>query len=249
MGDDVRPGFWKRLFGSRVRPGASAPTSAQPEKRAISRVSNVKPSVTTIPPKAPSLRESLQLPPEFDRHMSYRDMFRTLPPDRLRAMCDALPVEHLDLNRPGRPGTAVEMGAAITQIFAVSIYMATKEVPAEYGDLLFPRLVAKICEYNGTDLHLELCDLVRDFAIHLASVERNREALAVLNVLRGSLFWHTFSQGNLLIYGCLHNISRETNARPDIVAALAAAKQIPVGQMAGPIADSIKDLEQKMAAL
>jgi hypothetical protein len=249
MRSEARPGFWKRLFGGKSVPGASAAKSAQQQRPVTSRASTVKSPVTTVSPKAPSLRESLQLPPEFDRHMSYRDMFRTLPPERLRAMCNALPVEYLDLNRPGRPGIAVEMGRAITQVFAVSIYMATKEVPAEYGDLLFPRLVAKICEYSGADLHLELCDLVRDFAIHLASVDRNREALDVLNVLRGSLFWHTFSQGDLLIYGCLHNIAQETNARSDIVAALSAAKRIPASQLDGTISHMIQNMENKLAAL
>ena len=116
---------------------------------------------------------TLELPAEFDGKMSYRDMFRSLPAERARAICRSLPVEALNLNRPG---ISREMGRAITQVFAVSTYMETKEVPSEFGDIVFPRLVGKIEEYTGSDLHLQLCDLVRDFAIHLAAGGREREA-------------------------------------------------------------------------
>jgi len=163
-------------------------------------------------------------------------------------MCRALPVELLDLNRPGRPGIAREMGRAITQIFAVSIYMATKEVPSEFGDIVFPRLISKIEEYNGPELHLELCDLVRDFGIYLGAGGRHRDSLRVLRVLKSSLFWHTFSQGNLLIFTELHNIAIETNTRQDYLAAIAAAEQVPASQTEQ-VRDAIEDLKKRMQAL
>jgi hypothetical protein len=231
--------FLKRFFGGSSKPTPAAPVTPQPSSLATK----------TAHPSAPPSARNLELPPEFDGKLSYREMFQTLPPERLRAMCRALPVEQLDLNRPGRPGIAREMGRAITQVFAVSIYMATKNVPAEFGDVVVPRLVSQITKYEGTDLHLELCDLVRDFAINLGAVGRHREAVRVLNVLKGSLFWHTFSQGELCLFTNLHNIAIETNGRTDFITALEAAKQIPASQMDQMMGDSIRNLKQKLAAL
>ena len=161
-------------------------------------------------------------------------------------MCRALPVERLNLNRPG---ISSEMGRAVTQIFAVSTYMATKEVPPEFGDILFPRLVGQISKYNGADLHLELCDLVRDFAIQLAAGGRHREATRVLTVLKDSLFWRAWPQADICLFASLNNIALETNLRPDFMAALEAAQQIPASQMheiGGD--DAIKSLKQEMEA-
>jgi hypothetical protein len=239
--------FLKRLFGGSTTQNPASQTQKPRELAVTPTPPPPKPvpvKSATMPPSAASLK----LPPEFDGKMSYRDMFRNLPPERLRAMCSALPVEQLDLNRPGRPPLAREMGAAITQIFAVSIYMATKEVPSEFGDILFPRLIGKIEEYNGPELHLELCDLVRDFAIHLAAGGRHRDALRVLRVLKSSLAWHTFSQGNLLIYTALHNIAIKTNTRQDCLAAIAAAEQVPASQ-AEQVRGALEDLKNKMQAL
>ena len=214
--------FWKKLFS-----GGSKPT--------------LSPA-----PKASQSAGSLELPPEFDGKMSYRDMFRTRTPEQLHAMCRALPVERLNLNRPG---ISSEMGRAVTQIFAVSTYMATKEVPPEFGDILFPRLVGQISKYNGADLHLELCDLVRDFAIQLAAGGRHREATRVLTVLKDSLFWRAWPQADICLFASLNNIALETNLRPDFMAALEAAQQIPASQMheiGGD--DAIKSLKQEMEA-
>ena len=230
--------FWKKLFGGDSKPTPVAPVA--PQQRSLA------PKATA--PSAPASARSLVLPPDFDGDMSYRDMFRTRTPEQLRVMCRALPVEQLDLNRPGRPPNAREMGRAITQVFAVSIYMATKDVPAEFGDIVFPRLVGQIAKYNGADLHLELCDLVRDFATHLAGVERNQEAVRVLRVLKQSLFWHTFSQGEMCLFGCLHNIAQKTNQRTDLKAALEAAKDVPANQL-NQFPGLVKNLEQKIAAL
>ncbi len=239
--------FFKKLFSGSKEQSSSNQTEALRDTAATptpppSKYVPAKPA--SVPPSA----GSLELPPEFDGKMSYRDMFKNLQPARLRAMCSALPVEQLDLNRPGRPPLAREMGRAISQIFAVSIYMATKDVPSEFGDIVFPRLISKIEEYNGPELHLELCDLVRDFGIHLASVERHRDALRVLRVLKSSLFWRTFSQGDLLIYMALHNIAIETNTRQDYLAAIAAAAQVPASQ-AEQVRDASENLKKRMQAL
>ena len=191
---------------------------------------------------------SLELPPQFDGKSSYRDMFRTQTPEQLRAMCDALPVEQLDLNRPGRPPTAREMGSAITQVFAVATYMATKEVPTEYGDRLFPRLVTKIAQYNSSDLHLELCDLVRDFAIHLEAGGRHKQAIQVMRALRGSLFWLAWSQADVCLFAALNNLALETKQKSDFQAALDFAQDLPPSQ-AQQFSAAINNLKQKMQPL
>jgi hypothetical protein len=223
--------IWKKLFGGRKTPSPSTLTQAAP--------------AATAAPPAP---DGLKLPPEFDGKMSYRQMFQTLPPERLRTMCRALPVEQLDLYRPGRPPFAREMGRAITQVFAVSIYMATKEVPTEFGDIVLPRLVRKISEYDGSDLHLELCDLVRDFAIELVSGGRYREAARVMRVLKRSLFWNAWPQGDICLFASLNNIALDTKLPSDFEAAFEAAKRVPASQMQQ-IDPAIKNLKQKMEEL
>lgn len=234
--------FWKDLFGGSSKPISVVPAPSQPSSPvSVANVAN--------PISSPPSARDLELPAEFDGRMSYRAMFQTLPPERLRAMCRALPIEQLDLNRPGRPPIAREMGAAISQVFGVSIYMATKEVPSEYGDIVFPRLVSQIAKYKGSELHLELCDLVRDFAIYLASAGRHQEAVRVLYVLKDSLFWHTFSQGQLLLFGSLNNIAVRTNERADFIAALGAAKQIPPNQVDAMVDGVITTLKKKLDAL
>jgi ankyrin repeat protein len=230
--------FMKRLFGGDSKPTPIAPVTPQPSSLATKATH----------PSAPPSAKSLELPPEFDGKMSYRDMFQTLPPEQLRAMCRALPVEQLDLNRAGHPGFAVEMGRAITQVFAVSIYMATKEVPSEFGDIVFPRLINKIEEYDGSDLHLELCDLVRDFAINLSAGGRVREAFRVLRVLKESLFWRVWPQADICMFIVLQKIAIQTNSRQDYMVALAAAERIPAGQRDQMVREAIKNLEQKMDA-
>jgi hypothetical protein len=231
--------FWKGLFG-----GQSMPLSV------VSDPSHSSPPIAVVnTPSIPPSAKNLELPPEFDGKMSYRAMFQTLSPERLRAMCRALPIEQLDLNRPGRPPFAREMGRAISQIFGVSIYMATEEVPPKYGDIVFPRLISQIAKYKGSELHLELCDLIRDFAIQLSSVKRHKEAVRVLYVLEDSLFWHTFSQGKLCIFSNLNNIAVKTNERADFIAALGAAKQIPPNQMDSMMDEAITNLKKKLDAL
>ena len=227
--------FLKRLFGGSET--AAAPTPSLP-KQVSARLAS-----------APQFARSLELPPEFDEKMSYRDMFRTLPPERLQAMCRALPVEQLDLNRPGRPPNARQMGRAITQVFAVSIYMATKEVPSEFGDIVFPRLVSQISKYKGADLHLELCDLVRDFAIHLTSAGRFKDAVRVLSVLKGSLFWHAWPRGDACLFVALSNIAVETKLRSDYQAALKVAEKIPASQVDDVLREGIRNFKQGMDAL
>lgn len=155
---------------------------------------------------------SLALPSEFDGTMSYRDMFQKRTPEQLRTICRDLPIEALNLTRPG---ISQEMGRAITQVFAVSIFMATKEVPPEFGDIVFPRLVQKICEYDGTELHVELCNLVRDFAIYLEAGGRHQEAASVMRVLKRSLFWHVWPQGDMCLFASLTNIALKSNSRSD----------------------------------
>ena len=231
--------FWKDLFGGSSKTISVVPVTSQ-SSAPVSVVSPI-----SSPPSA----RNLELPPEFDGKMSYRAMFQTLPPERLQAMCRALPVEQLDLNRPGRPPIAREMGRAISQIFGVSTYMATKEVPSEYGDIVFPRLVGQIAKYKGSDLHLELCDLVRDFAIQLASAGRHQEAVRILYVLKDSLFWHTFSQGQLCLFLNLNNIAVKTNERADFIAALSTAKHIPPNQVDSMVEKAITNLKQKLDAL
>jgi len=176
-------------------------------------------------------------------------MFRTRTPEQLRVMCRALPIEQLDLTRPGRPPTAREMGAAITQVFGISTYMATKEAPAEFGDSVFPRLVGKISEYDGSDLHLELCDLVRGFAIQLAAGGRYKEAASVMRVLKRSLFWRAWPQADICLFASLNDIALDTKLPSDFKAAFEAAEQVPVDQleMIGG-ADVVKNLKQKMEA-
>jgi hypothetical protein len=231
--------FWNRLFVGKSKSTSVIQAGSQPISTIIT---------TPTPPTSPTA-QSLELPHEFDGSMSYREMFQKLPPERLRAICRALPVEQLDLNRPGRPPLAREMGKAISQIFGISIYMATKEVPSEYGDLVFPRLVAQIVKFKGSDLHLELCDLVRDFAIYLSSAGRNRDAVRVLYVLKDSLFWHMFPQGQICLFTNLHNIAIDSNERADFVAALAAAKKIPASQLDPMMEQAIASLQKKIDAL
>lgn len=239
--------FFNKLFSGSNKQRPSIQTEASRPDDSTPPPSPSK-SVPAKPASVPPAAGSLELPSQFDAEMSYRDMFNNLQPERLRTMCNALPVEQLDLNRPGRPPLAREMGRAISQIFGVSKYMATKEVPSEFGDIVFPRLIAKIEEYSGPELHLELCDLVRDFAIQLASVERYQDALRVLRVLKNSAFWFTFSQGNLLIYMSLHNIAIKNNTRQDYLAAIAAADQVPANQ-SGPVRAAIADLKKRMQSL
>jgi hypothetical protein len=193
--------FLRKLFGG----------SSEPAMRSSTPPPSGKPQQNSFATKEPPSAKDLELPHEFDGEMSYREMFQTLPAEQLRRMCNALPVEKLDLNRPGRPPTAREMGSAITQVFAVSIYVATKHVPAEFGDIVFPRLVNQITKYKGSELHLELCDLVRDFAVNLGAVGRHREAVRVINVLKGSQFWHTLPQGELDLFSDLQNIAVNVN--------------------------------------
>jgi len=233
--------FWKKLFGG-SKPTPGAPVTPQPRQAPSTA------SVTSQPAKQTPSGGGLQLPAEFDGKTSYRDMFATLPPERLRAMCRALPIEQLDLERPGRPPIAHEMGRAITQVFAISIYMATKAVPAEFGDIVFPRLVAKIGTYNGAALHLELCDLVRDLAIQLAAGDRDQEAVRVLRVLKGSLFWRAWPQGDLCLFASLNNIAISTKSSSDFKAALEAAQHIPASQL-NQIGgnEAIERLKEKMA--
>ena len=141
------------------------------------------------------------------------------------------------------------MGAAITQVFAVSIYMATEEVPREFGDIVFPRLVRQITKYEGADLHIELCDLVRDFAIHLTSSKRYKDAARVLNILKGSLFWVAFPQGNACLFVAMSNIAIESRLRSDYEAALKVAEQIPASQVDEVLREGIKSFKQKFGAL
>jgi hypothetical protein len=228
--------FWRKVFGGGSKQTPAAPVMPQPRPLA--------PKATASP--TPGSAGSLELPPEFDGKTSYRDMFRTRTPEQLHSMCRALPVEQLNLSRPG---ISREMGRAITQVFAVSIYMATKEVPSEYGDILFSRLVAQIGKYKGADLHLELCDLVRDFAVQLGAGGRYREAVRVLNVLRGSLFWRAWPQADVCLFASLNNIAIETNSHSDFMAALTAAERVPASQLdeiGG--AEAIRKLKQRMEA-
>jgi hypothetical protein len=228
-------GFWSKVFGK------DDPRQTKKTTSASRKISAPAQSQT------PRSTDSLDLPPEFDGKTSYRDMFKTRTPDRLRAMCHDLPIEALNLNRPG---SSREMGRAITQVFAVSIYMATNEVPPEYGDIAFPRLVNQIAKYKGADLHLELCDLVRDFGIHLTSAGRYREAVRVLRVLKDSLFWRAWPQGDACLFVALSNIANETNLRSDFAAALEAAEHIPQSQKQdAPMNEGINRLKQKMEAL
>jgi hypothetical protein len=113
---------------------------------------------------------------------------------------------------------------------------------------VFPRLIAKIEEYNGTDLHLQLCDLVRDFAINLVAGDRPREAVRVMRVLKGSLFWRTWSQGDLCMAGALNNIALETNTRQDYLAALAAWEQVP-GSQVDQVRALVDNLKAKLQTL
>lgn len=195
--------------------------------------------------QAAILRDKLDLPPEFDSKMSYREMFQSLSRDRLLEMCAELPVEALDLDNPGRAPTARKMGRAITQVFAVGTYMATKDVPREYGDILFPRMVSKIQSYNGPTLHLELCDLIRDFAIHLGTSGRHADAVRVMRTLKASLFWKTWQQGNFCLFASLNNIAQETKLAVDFEAALVAAQGLPTDQFQQ-VEAVVKKLQQDM---
>jgi hypothetical protein len=230
--------FWKKLFGAK---------ESEPAKSSAKEA--------TQPPPARAARPlaggGLDLPPEFDGKMSYRDMFQTLPPEQLRVMCRALPVELLDLENPGRPAIAIQMGRAISQIFGIATYMATKHVPAEFGDIVLPRLIDKICKYDGSDLHIELCDLVRDFAIHLAGGGRYKEAVRVARVLKNSFFWHVWSQSDAFLFFSLQKIALQTNLRSDFEAALEAAQHVPASekQKIEGFDDVISNLKQKMEKL
>lgn len=207
--------FWSRLFGKKPQENdAVKPSLPQPEPQPKANVA--KPVV-----------DRMKLPPEFEGNRSYRDMFQIEAPDRLHAMCRELPIETLDLENPG---ASLAMGRAITQVFAVANYMATKAVPPEYGDAMFPRLIAKVTAYEGSALHLELCDLVRDFAVHLGSSGRHAQAVKVLRTLKASLFWRTWSQGNFCLFASLNNIAQETKQRIDFEAALSAAQDLPADQ-------------------
>ena len=214
--------FWKKLFS-----GGSKPT--------------LSPA-----PKASQSAGSLELPPEFDGKMSYRDMFRTRTPEQLHAMCRALPVERLNLNRPG---ISSEMGRAVTQIFAVSTYMATKEVPPEFGDILFPRLVGQISKYNGADLHLEIVRFSQRFRHPTSGRRATQGSYSCINCPEGFTFLACLASADICLFASLNNIALETNLRPDFMAALEAAQQIPASQMheiGGD--DAIKSLKQEMEA-
>jgi hypothetical protein len=197
----------------------------------------------TVKASRPPSGDNLELPSEFDGKMSYRDMFQTRTPEQLRTMCRALPIEALNLKRPG---ISAKMGRAITQVFAVSIYMATKEVPTEFGDIVFPRLVGKISDYDGSELHLELCDLVRDFAIYLEAGGRHQLAARVMNILKSSLFWHAWPQSDVCLFAALNNIALDTHLKQDYLVALKAAEQIPVSQVDNIVREAINNLRQKM---
>lgn len=178
-------------------------------------------------PSAKRNLNSLQLPIEFEGDRSYRNMFEVESHQRLHSMCQEMPIEALNLENPG---SSRAMGSAITQVFALSGYMATKAVPPEFGDAMFPRLVAKITSYRGSDLHLDLCDLVRDFAIDLASSGRNSDAVKVMQTLRTSPFWSTWSDGNFYLFASLNNIAHATKRRSDFEAALKASNDLSNSQ-------------------
>ena len=69
-----------------------------------------------------------------------------------------------------------------------------------------------------------------------------------MRILKGSPFWHTFRDGNLLTFTTLNNIAIQSNARDDYTAAIAASEKLPASQ-AEQVGTAIEKLRQKMEAL
>lgn len=209
-----RPGVAsiKVLFGNASVPKKTQVKTKNPKKKtSTSAHSSTSPPSSGDAPEAlqhNSSNTGLQLPEGFDGRTSYREMFQNWSHSRLIAMCRDLPVEGINLLNP----EGEEMGRAITQVFSVSTFMATKEVSNEYGDLVFPRLSKHIRDQAGIAPFPDLFDMVAKFAVYLQVDKRFEEAVHVMTLLRTSPLWHAFGEGRLLWFICTYHVAmKDTN--------------------------------------
>jgi hypothetical protein len=168
----------------------------------------------------------LNLPSELNSNERFFDVhsaLRKLSVERLREVCQSLPINQIDL---ASPGSSSEMKHAVQSIICVATYVISNSVPQDIADLVILPLVTRIENYGST-VHPELgADELFNLALEMSKKGRVKDALRCINVLQTTVV--KYQRPILfLMYMTLHNAALDSNAQQDIRQALAYYESTP----------------------
>jgi hypothetical protein len=190
--------FWSKLFGPKESP-----------------------KVGPEPPQSAPLNGGLELPKELGPDtgtVHLNAVFAEHTRDDLLAMCRAMPIEWLDFCRPGSSDL---MNRTVSVSLLMVRYLAAKDKPQEYGDVLIPRFTAQLERYDPETIHPQLAVQLEQLGGELAAGGRKNDALRCFLFLSKTLFGRAVAprvSEYILAMRC--NIALESKTREDVDAAV-----------------------------
>jgi len=214
----VKPVVAPATSSSQVKPVASvgAGSSASPA---------VEPKSTAIVDAA---HAGLELPKELgpdSGKVHLNAVFADYARDQLLAMCQAMPIEKLDFRRPASSDL---MNRAVSVSLLMVRYLAAKDKPQEYGDVLIPRFLAQLERHSPESIHQQVAVILEQFGGELSSGGREREALRCFTVLSKTPFGKTVApRVSGYVFALHYNIALKSKRREDIEVAMQAFDSLP----------------------
>jgi hypothetical protein len=89
---------------------------------------------------ASRIPRELNTPPRID----LKRVFNSSSTRRLKEICKQMPIEDMSLY----PSTDTEVRWLVDLSFGMARYLASEQVPREYGDMIISRVVDRVCQHD-----------------------------------------------------------------------------------------------------
>lgn len=143
-------------------------------------------------------------------------LFQRKSAAELEQLCRDMPIERLDFSL----GMTKQMDWAVQVTFTLAAFVARERSQANYADIVVPRLISRLKQYDPTRIVVALCPEIRDLGLALIKGGRNREALECLRYAQAMPTGSTYGGGAFWIFAATINIAYTSEKRDEIQAAL-----------------------------